>query len=125
MAYLKRTAIVTAAVVAAGLAWPPVAGAQTAQQPAQQGQTANFDQQQLKTYAVAALEVQQIRQSYAAKLQGASPQEQQSLQQEAMGKMSEAVQSKGLDVSTYNEITQAAQNDPGLANEIQGYIQAQ
>lgn len=125
MAYLKRTGIVAVAVTAIGLAWSPIAGAQTSQQPAQQGQAANFDQQQLKSYAVAALEVQQIRQSYAVKLQGASQQEQQSLQQEAMGKMSEAVQSKGLDVATYNKITQAAQKDPSLANQIEGYMQAQ
>lgn len=125
MAYLKRTGMLAAAVTAIGLAWSPIAGAQTSQQPAQQGQTANFDQQQLKTYAVAALEVQQIRQSYAAQLQGASQEKQQSLQQEAMGKMVEAVQSKGLDVDTYNQITQAAQKDPGLAEKIQGYMQAQ
>lgn len=79
----------------------------------------------MQSYAVAALQVQEIRQSYAAKLQGASPQEQQSLQQEAMGKMSEAVQNKGLDVATYNQITQAAQQDPSLANQIQGYMKAQ
>lgn len=125
MAYSKRTGILAAAVTAMALAWSPMAGAQTAQQPAQPGQSANFKQEELKSYAVAALQVQEIRQTYAAKLQGASPDQQQSLQQEAMGKMSEAVQSKGLDVDTYNKITQAAQQDPSLANEIQGYMKAQ
>lgn len=139
MTYAKPTALTAALAMALGAAWAPAAVAQTGQQqrppqqqqrpPQQQqppAQTESFDESELKSYATAALQVQQIRQSYAPRMQSTeSREEQEKLQQEAMTKMSEAVQGEGLDVETYNKITTAVQNDPNLANQVHNLMAEQ
>jgi predicted lipid-binding transport protein (Tim44 family) len=97
------------------------ATAAMAQAAAPQQQSAISDQD-LKTFAGAAKEVQQINQTYVPAYQSAQTDEQRkAIEQEAMTKMSQAVKDKGLTVDKYNQIVQAAQADPQLAQQIDSY----
>jgi len=95
----------TIAFIMAGSSLAAAQGAGTQEQPAQAA--ASPTQQDLKTYAVARLEVLKITQSYQPQIQAAkSPDEAKAVQQEAMQEMVEVVQSKGLSVEKYNQITE-------------------
>lgn len=82
------------------------------------------DDAKLKSFAVAFLEVAKVNQAYQPQIQAApNAQDQQRLQQEAGQKMIEAVNaSEDITVDEYNEIIQAAQTDPDLAQRINGHI---
>jgi hypothetical protein len=72
---------------------------------------------------VAALEIRRISQSYQPALQAAeSEADQQAVQQEAVQKMTETLREKGISVEEYNRITSAAQSDPGIASQVQQYM---
>jgi GTP1/Obg family GTP-binding protein len=78
--------------------------------PTQQQQQPSFSDAELQTFAEAAMEVQQINQEYQPQMQQAqTPEEQQSIRDEATEKMVEAIEEKGLSVEQYNEIASAAQ----------------
>lgn len=110
-------AFILGLMVAAGT---PVALAQSAAP--QQQQSASINDQDLKTFAGAAKEVQRINQSYVPAYQAAQTDEQrQAIEQEAMTKMTDAVKQKGLSVDKYNQIVNAAQADPEMARQIDSY----
>jgi len=78
--------------------------------------------QELKTFAVAALEVKKINDSYRPRYQSAdTPAAKEQVQKEATEKMSAAVEQKGLSVDKYNQIVRVAQADPEVAKQIDGY----
>lgn len=85
---------------------------------------AAFSDDQLKSFAVAYLEVDKITKEYLPKLKEATDTTaQQKVREEAGAKMVEAVQgSGGISVDEYNQIAQSAQTDPELANKITSYI---
>jgi hypothetical protein len=67
--------------------------------------------------------VLKITKSYQPQIQAAtSPDEVKAVQQEAMQEMVEIVQSKGLSVEKYNQITDKMQNSPEVAKQVEGYI---
>lgn len=83
---------------------------------------ASITDQELKSFAVAALEVKKINDSYRPRYQAAgTPAEKQQVQKEATEKMSSAVQQKGLTVDKYNQIVRVAQADPEVAKTIDDY----
>lgn len=120
-----------AALAALGLALGPVApalagqadGARLAQ--AEQGQ--QFSDEQLRSFAVAALEVRKIRSDFMARIQQAgSEDERQQLAREANGQMVSAVEdTPGISVEDYNAIVQAAGEDPELASRIQTIVESE
>jgi hypothetical protein len=66
--------------------------------------------------------VQQINQTYAPAYQAAQSDEQRAaIEDEAMGKMTQAVKDKGLSVEKYNQIVTAAQSDPEIARRVDDY----
>jgi hypothetical protein len=86
---------------------------------------ASISDQELKTFAVAALEVRKINDSYRPRYQSAdTPAEKQQVQKEATDKMAAAVSQKGLSVDKYNQIVRVAQADPEVAKQIDGYARA-
>ncbi|MBI1619412.1 DUF4168 domain-containing protein [Aquamicrobium zhengzhouense] len=99
----------------------PAANAET-QAPA--AAAPNLDEQKLRSFAVAFLEVSELTQEYQPQIAAAgSVEDQQKLQQEAGQKMVEAVNSSdGITVEEYNMIIQAAQADPELAQRINTHI---
>ena len=82
-----------------------------------------INQQQLQTFATAALEVQRISDDYQSKFEASNtPQERQKIQQEATDKMTKAVEEQGLTVDQYNQVARAAQADANVAKQINDYL---
>jgi hypothetical protein len=107
-----------ALLTASGFAGAP-ASAQSAAD-----QQAAVSQEDLKTFAGAAQEVQRINQTYLPTYQSAqTDQQRQAIEKEAMSKMAEAVQQKGLTIEKYNQIVQLAQSDPEVARKVDEYSQ--
>ena len=116
------TAVATLALLTGAAAAPAFAEGTTTSPPA--AQTPNVSSEQLKSFAMASLEVDKISQEYAPKLQAAeSAQDQEAVRQEATEKMVDAVQKKGLTVEDYRRIAIAARANPDLAREIETYRQ--
>jgi hypothetical protein len=118
---------VAALALIAGAAWSPaLAEAPTTTPPQAPADRPAVSNDQLKSFAVASLEVERISQEYAPKLQAAkTPADQESVRQEATEKMVDAVQKKGLSVEEYRRIAIAARADPQIAHQITTYRQQQ
>ncbi len=109
-------------LVVSGFAGVSGAMAQSAAPQRQPQQQAAISQEELKSFAVAAKEVQKINQSYMPSYQSAQTDEQKkAIEREAMGKMTQAVKEKGLTVEKYNQIVQVAQSDPEVARKVDEY----
>lgn len=114
-------AALTIAFIVTGSSLAAAQAAGTQEQPAEAAPS--LTQQDLKIYAVARLEVLKISESYRPQIQAAaSPDEAKAVQQEAMQEMVEVVQSKGLSVEKYNQITDTMQTSPEVAKQVEGYI---
>ena len=114
-------AALTIAFIVTGSSLAAAQAAGTQEQPAEAAPSPT--QQDLKTYAVARLEVLKITKSYQPQIQAAtSPDEVKAVQQEAMQEMVEVVQNNGLSVEKYNQITDTMQNSPEVAKQVEGYI---
>jgi hypothetical protein len=78
--------------------------------------------QELKSFAVAALEVKKINDSYRPRYRSAdTPAAKEQVQKEATEKMASAVEEKGLSVDKYNQIVRVAQANPDVARQIDDY----
>jgi hypothetical protein len=116
------------ALVALALAGTPMLSVQGQTQSAPEnsgsGNVPAYDDQELKAYVTAAVQVAQISRGYTSKMQGAqSVDEKKKIQQEATGKMTEAIKGEGLSVEKYNEIYTAASMDPKLAQRLNGMLE--
>ena len=90
--------------------------AQQQQQPPQQpAMPSELSQDQIETFADAAIEVQRVQQDFDAQVQAAQDAEEiEQLQQQAQQDAQQAIQDKGLSLDEYNAILQAANQDPQL-----------
>ncbi|MQA64691.1 MAG: DUF4168 domain-containing protein [Alphaproteobacteria bacterium] len=116
------------ALVALALAGTPMLSVQVQAQSAPEntapGNVPAYEDQELKAYVTAAVQVAQISRDYTPKIQGAqSVEEKKKIQQEATGKMTQAVKNEGLSVEKYNEIYTAASMDPKLAQRLNGMLE--
>jgi hypothetical protein len=123
--FRSRLSIATASALAllAGSAIAPAAFAES-ESPSRPAPAPkpNVSTEQLKSFAVASLEVDRISQEYAPKLQAAkTPADQEAVRREATAKMVDAVKSKGLTIEDYRRIAVAARADPKIAREITTY----
>lgn len=129
---LARTSL--ASLTALGLLASPVAlSSALAQQqqeapqimPAPSPDASQFDENKLRSFAVAYLEVSKVAQQYQPQLQATTdPGEQQRIQSEATDSMVQAVESAdGITVDEYNTIASNAQSDPNLAQQINTLVQ--
>ena len=76
-------------------------------------------QDQIESFASAALQVQQIRSKWQTRIQTAeSTEKAKELQTQASAEMVSAVKEKGLTVETYTAIATAARDNPELAGRI-------
>lgn len=109
-----------------GLAGAPAVFAQaTAQPPGAQSAPSSFSDSELKSFAVAVLEVQRINDSYMQKLGNAkSPEEQQQLRQTASQEMVRAVEKEGMTVEKYREIMSQAETNPAVAERVKEHIRS-
>lgn len=79
---------------------------------------ATVSDEKLDQAAAAIQQVTTVRNDYAGKLSGASPDEQDKIAEEAHAAMQKAVTDHGLSVEEYNSIVQLAQNDPSVRDQI-------
>lgn len=95
--------------------------------PGQEAPQASFSDEEIETYADATLEVQEIGAKWEPRLleaqQAQQPEQLEQLQREAEEEMVDAVQSAGLSVEQYNEITRMAQVDQNLRDRILGQME--
>jgi hypothetical protein len=110
-----------------GLSLAPIALAQTpapdvqqrAPVPNVQQPAPAYSDAELKTFAVAALEVLRINDVYLPKLKmAASPQEQQEVERTASDEMVKAVEKEGMSVARYKEIMSHAEAHPEIAERV-------
>lgn len=105
-----------------------VSAAQEATSPVPQTESAApaaaVDDGKLKSFAVAFLGVTKVSQTYKPKIEAAqSDADRQTLQKEAGQEMVEAVnEAGGINLEEYNQIIEAAQTDPALAQKINTHI---
>jgi len=117
-AVLTLSAVLAGALILA-LALPMPA--QDSQPRQQQPPTQQFvpSQDQLESFASAALQVQQIRSKWQTRIQEAdSTEKTQEFQVQAATEMAGAVQERGLTVETYKAIATVARDNPEIANRI-------
>lgn len=82
-----------------------------------------FSEGELKSYAVAALMVQHIDETYqSAFMETEDEEERRSIAAEAEDRMTQAVADEGLSVEKYNDITMAAQARPDIAAQIIAFM---
>ena len=118
--YTITTALAAVALMA--LASPPAyAQAADAEPPARA--TPQITDQQLQSYAVAALEVEKVNKTYQPMINKApTREEQKTLYDKAAQEMVEVIRNSGLSVEQYNQITTLVQSNPELSKQVQGYM---
>lgn len=100
----------------------PEEGMQMQQEPAPGGH--DFSDEELQSFAMAAMEVQTITEQYLPQLQETDdPEQQQQLRAEANEQITQAIESHGVSPEQYNAVAQQVQQDPALAQEISQYMQ--
>ena len=88
----------------------------------QQQQPTDFDDSELKVYAKAKNDVDDIRSEYSDALRGVEEADKaRELQNKYTEKMIDAIEEKDLSVKKYNQISQAMQNSPELREKIEDY----
>jgi hypothetical protein len=108
-----------------GLLCAPAVFPQAVQQPSIEQSASSYNDAELRSFAVAALEVQRINDIYVPKLETAkSPEEQQQIQQTASQEMVRAVENEGISVDRYKEILSDARANPALAARVQEHMKS-
>ena len=83
----------------------------------------DFAETDLRSFAMAALDVADIRNRWVPQIKGAdSEASAKAMQSKAMGEMAAAIQRRGLSVASYNAIAVAADESPELRQRIVAMI---
>jgi acyl-coenzyme A synthetase/AMP-(fatty) acid ligase len=114
------------AILGAALAGTSLPAAQAQQPkspspPQQQPQQQMVSDQEIETFAAAATEVRLLNKQWAPKLDAAqkeSPEAAQSVRNQALQEMAQAVERKGMSVERYEQIFTVARNDPEVRRKI-------
>ncbi len=94
------------------------------QQPPAPPQTVEVSDHQLEQFADAQIQITEIQQDFAGRLQEVDdPEQAHELQVQANEEMTEAVEEIGLSVQDFNEIAMAIQNDPELQQRLTALLQ--
>jgi hypothetical protein len=119
----RRPATALAALLLAGaMAMPSFAVAQTAEPASPQAGTAEFTEDQLKSFAAATLEVEELHQKWSPQIAAAKePSEQEAVRGQAIEEMTEAVRDEGLSIEEYNSIVTQLYADPEMAKTVEAY----
>lgn len=119
------TIAAAAAVLGAAVAVAPFAGTPAQAQQQQQQAAPSFSDEQLRSYAEAALKVHEIGTEYHPQIERAqSDQDADQLRAAANEAMIEAVRDQGLTVEEYNQIFTASQTDPEVRSAVEAHMRA-
>lgn len=89
-------------------------------------QQVDVSDEEVSAFVDAYIAVQTINQEYTERLQAAeSPEDATELQQEAQGKMQQAVTDSGISIEEYQQIANLANQDEGLRDRITEALAAQ
>jgi len=117
-------------LVAFSVAYAPILLAETdadqsagADQSAQSEQpsSSSYSEQELRSFAVALLEVERIKSTYAPKL-AQNLREQAQVKQAASLELLTALKQQGMSVDKYQEMLATVQSDPQLAGKVNDYL---
>lgn len=114
-------------VIAAGPATAAQGSTREDRQPAPEAQqpAPSYSDAELKSFAVAVVQVQRINDAYLPKLKTAStPEEQQKVEKTATSEMVKAVQKEGMTVEKYKQIMNHAQSNPEIGDRVMKHIQS-
>jgi len=101
----------------------PQGGAEGAPAPAPQTEQIDVSDSDVEGFVEAYMAVQAVNQEYTQKLQAVEdPEEATELQQEAQGKMEEAVSESGLSIDQYQQIANQAGQDEELRAQIEAEL---
>lgn len=119
------TRLPIAVLAAAGLAFGGALAGPVATPAAQAQQAGDFSDDQLQSFAEAAVKLTQIRTEYQSQMQTMeTDEERQQLQQQTNQRMAQAVEeTEGISIEEYNEIAQASRADEQLAEKINAYME--
>ncbi len=125
MQFSRTTLAIAAAFGLAVSAAPGIAAASQSPMIVAQAQQQSFSDDKLRSFASAAIEVREIREQHAQKVEGVTDEQQHAtIVDETITKMTAAVEEEpGITVEEYNQINQASQSDPELAQKIQAFLQ--
>ncbi|WP_168015999.1 DUF4168 domain-containing protein [Halomonas salinarum] len=126
----RLTALLTAALLSAGMLSAPAIAQEDASSQAAQAQAAapatDFSDEKLQQFAEASKEIASVSRDYTERLQNAEDEAaKQEVRMEANEDMVNIVEDSGLEVSTFNAIGQAIQQDPELMKRVQGMVEPQ
>ena len=114
--------ILSLAVFVLAVASAPVTLAQTAAPPAQAAEQ-DFTDTELKSFAVALVQVSRINDNYLPIYHAAkTPEEQKAVEEKASREMLQAVEGAGMTVDKYQEILARARSNPEVANRIHEHV---
>jgi hypothetical protein len=109
---IRSSLVIPAVVAAVMLMGAGLADVRAQQQPVTPPE---FSQDQIETFADAALDVRQVQEDFNAEMQGVEDAEEiERLHQQAQDQAHRAVEEHGLSVDEYNAMVQAANQDPQL-----------
>ena len=124
-----RSYILTMTLALFGVAYAPSLLAETdADQSAPADQSdqselssTSYSDQELRSFAVAVLEVERIKSSYAPKL-AQNLREQAQVKQAASLELLLALKQQGMSVDKYQQMLSSVQSNPQLADKVNGYL---
>lgn len=115
------TAIVALSGVSAQTAQAQVGNRVGSERPAQ----TKYTSEQLKRYALALLQIQKVKQTLAVRMESASEAEKPMLRSQAKFENRAILQRYDLDVSTFNEMTNAVDSRPTVRGKVRQTVMQQ
>jgi hypothetical protein len=122
---IRWTLLTTIAFAVLGASWTPVVSAQAPGSPAVEPpqQASSYSDTELKSFALATLNVQRIRNVYLPKLEAAqTPEQEQEVRKAAANEMAQAIEGEGMTVGQYREISNQVRQSSELAKRVQEHI---
>lgn len=122
-----RTLVIGLSFGAMSVASSPLIFAQAQEAPTEPTEQSapSYSDAELKSFAVAAIEVKRIHDAYAPKFESAtSPAEQQQVQQTASQEMVRAVEKEGISVEKYEEIAGQVNVNPAIAERVREHLRS-
>jgi hypothetical protein len=122
---IRWTFLAPVAFAVLGASWTPIASAQAPDAPAlnPQQKASSYSDTELKSFALAALNVVRIRNLYLPKLESAkTPEQEQEVRKAAADQMVQAIESEGMTVGQYTEISKQVRESPELAQRVQEHV---
>lgn len=119
-----RTLVVGLSLGVMSAAASPFVFSQSLEAPTEQS-APSYSDAELKSFAVAAIEVKRIHDAYAPKFESAaSSEEQQQVQQTASQEMIRAVEKEGISVEKYEEIAGQVKANPAVAERVREHLRS-